>query len=81
MQLAEEARAIFGRALCEVIYEPFDLIPARVSKCGSPAVVGGIGLHESGVELVLADQQAEAIPQTRLAVRNGIRSGCGRTTV
>jgi hypothetical protein len=31
-------------------------------------IISGIGLHEAGIELVLADQQAELIAEPRLTV-------------
>jgi hypothetical protein len=32
------------------------------------AEIGGVGFNESGIEIVLADQQTELIPQTGLAI-------------
>ena len=60
--------AIFGGALGQVVDEGFDLISAGISQGGGAAVIGGIGLHEAGIEVVLADQQAEAVAEARLAV-------------
>jgi len=41
---------------------------------GSATVVGGIGLHEACVQLVLADQQAETVAEARLDVVVAIAS-------
>ena len=66
--MAEQTVAILGGSLCQVVDEGLDRFAAGVTEGWSAAVVGGIGLHEGGIELVLADQQAETIAQARLTV-------------
>ena len=48
--------------------EGFDLIRAGIAQRGGAAVVSGIGFDEAGIEMVLADQQAEAVAEARLTV-------------
>jgi hypothetical protein len=66
--LADEPVAIFGGALGQIVDEGFDLLSAGIPQGGGSAVVGGIGLHEASIEVVLADQKAEAVTEARLAV-------------
>jgi hypothetical protein len=60
VELTEQPLAILGGA--------FGQIPAGITKCGGAAVVGSVGLHEASIEVVLANEQAEAVPETRLAI-------------
>ena len=53
--------------------EGFDQITTGFFEGFGAAEVGGVGLHECGIEVVLADQKAELIAQSRLAVRNHFR--------
>ena len=78
IELADQPVAIFGGALGQIVDEGFDLISAGISQGGGAAVVGGIGLHEASIELVLADQQAEAVAEARLAVLVAVISVRGR---
>jgi hypothetical protein len=52
----------------QIVNEGFDLLSAGISQSGGPAVVSGIGLHEASIEMVLANQEAEAVAEARLAV-------------
>ena len=78
VELADQPVAIFGGALGQIVDEGFDLISAGISQGGGSAVVGGIGLHEASIELVLANQQAEAVAEARLAVLVAVISVRGR---
>ena len=49
-----------------------DQLPAGAAESCGAAEVGGILLHEIGIEVVLADQKAELIPEPRLAVSRTI---------
>jgi hypothetical protein len=68
VELADQPVAIFDGTLGQIVDESFDLISAGISQGGSAAIVGCIGFHEASIELVLADQQTEAVPEARLAV-------------
>ena len=48
--------------------EGFDQVSAGFFEGFGAAEVSGVGLHESGIEVVLADQKAELVAQTRLTV-------------
>ena len=74
VELADEPLAIFGGALSQIVDKGFDLISAGISQGGGTAAVSCVGLHEARVELVLADQQAEAVAEARLAVVVAITS-------
>ena len=79
--MTEKAIAVGSCSLCQVIDEGFDRFAAGVSKDWRSAIVGGIGLHEGRIELVLADQQAEAIAKARLTVVVAIGSVRRRRTM
>jgi len=66
--LANQPITIFRGTLGKVVDEGLDLVPVGISQSGSFAEVGGVGLHEAGFQMVLTDQQAEAIAEPRLAV-------------
>jgi hypothetical protein len=68
IELADESVAIFRGAHCQIVDEGFDLITAGISESGGSAVVGSIGLHESSIELMLTDEQAQAVAEARLGV-------------
>jgi hypothetical protein len=68
IELADQPVAIFRGAHGQIVNEVFDLLSAGLSQGGSSTVVSGVGFHESSIEVVLADQQAEAVAETRLAV-------------
>ena len=78
--MAEQTLAILGSSFCKVVDEGFDRFSAGVAEGWGSAVVGGIGLHEGGIELVLTDQQAETITQARLTVVVAVGSVRGRRT-
>src|ERR1700722_13314425 len=50
-----------------MVDEGFDLLSTGIPQGRSSTVIGGIGLHEAGVQLVLANQEAKSIAETRLA--------------
>src|ERR1700690_4243026 len=66
IEFADQSVSIFLRSLGEVGDEGFDQLTTGVLECLRAAEVSGIGLHQSGIEVVLADQKTELIPQTRL---------------
>ncbi len=66
--MGQKSISIGSCSLCKVVDESFYGFPASVSKDWRSAVVGGKSFHESRIELVLTDQQAETITQARLTV-------------
>jgi hypothetical protein len=66
--LADQPLAIFGGTFGQIVYEILDQFPAGIAECGGAAVVGGLGLHEASIEVVLANQQAEAVAEARLTI-------------
>jgi hypothetical protein len=48
--------------------EGFDPIPAGLADFLGAAEISGIALDQGGIELMLADQEAESIAEARLAV-------------
>ena len=83
VELADEPVAIFGGALGQVVDKGFDLITGSIPQGGGATVVGGKGLHEASIQLVLANQQAETVAEARLAVVVAIisvRGGFGLIT-
>src|ERR1700722_1171897 len=68
VELADQPVSIFGGTLGQMVDEGFDLLSAGIPQGGGSAIIGGIGLHEPSIELVLTDQEAEPIAKPRLAV-------------
>lgn len=66
VEFGKKASVVFAGPFSEVIDEGFDHIPAGASQLFGSAELSGIALHEMGIELVLADQEAQAIAQPRL---------------
>jgi hypothetical protein len=52
--------------------EGFDQIPTGFLESFGAAEVCGISLHECGIEVELANQKAELVPETGLAVARAI---------
>ena len=60
--------------------EGFDQIPTGFFEDFGAAEVGGIGLHESGIEIELSNEKAELVAQSGLTVTRTIsiaRNGRG----
>src|SRR5580692_10275609 len=68
VELADEPVAIFGGALGQMADEGFDLLSAGIPQGGGSAVVSSIGLHQASIQMVLANQQTEAVAEARLCV-------------
>jgi hypothetical protein len=68
IEVTEKGLAIGGGALGKVVNEGLDLITTGVSKGCGAAVIGRVGFHEAGIELMLADQQAEAVTESWLTI-------------
>ena len=71
IELADQAITVFFGRCSQMGDEGFDQIAAGLLKCFGTAEVGGVGLHEVRIEVVLADQKAELIAETRLAILSG----------
>jgi len=68
VEFADETVPVFFRRCRQVGDEGLDQVSARFLDGLGAAEVRGVGLHEVGIEVVLADQKAEAIAEARLAV-------------
>ena len=78
IKVAEKAFAIARSSFGQVVNEGFDLVSACIAQGRSSAVIGGIGLHQTGVEPMLADQEAESVTEPWLTVLMAIVSIRGR---
>jgi hypothetical protein len=80
--VTKKGGTILGGTFGQVIDEGFDLLSAGIVKGRSSAIIGGIRFHESGIELMLANQKTETVTETRrcgTAIAVYCRSG--RSTV
>ena len=64
IQMTKKRRSIISGAFGQVIDEGFDLLSVGIVKGRGSAVIGGIGFDQSGIELMLTNQQAETITET-----------------
>ena len=65
---ADQHVPVFFCACCKVRNKGLNQIPIRFFQGWRAAEIGGVGFNESGIEIVLADQETELIPQTGLAI-------------
>ena len=68
VELAEQGIAVFLGPVGQVGDEVFDLLTSRFAEGFGAAEIDGIGLDQVGIELVLADQLAEAVADLGAAV-------------
>src|ERR1700687_1681759 len=68
IELANQHVPVFLCACGQVRNKGLDQISIRFLQGWSTAEIGGVCLNESGIEIVLADQQTKLIPQTGLAI-------------
>src|SRR5579872_4928896 len=68
IEFSDKTIPILDSTFGEVVDEGFDHIAAGRSQFFGSTELSGIAFHEIGVELVLADQQAETIAKPRLAI-------------
>ena len=81
IQFADERIAVFFRSRGKVRDEGFDQLSTCLSNSFCPTEVGGVGLYQVGIEVVLADEQAKSIAQPGLAIAvRGVRSTRGKGT-
>jgi hypothetical protein len=76
IQVGQQSIEIGGSSLSEVVDESFYRFPAGLTKNRRAAIIGGKGLHEGGVKVVLTDQQSETITKARLTVVMAVGSIC-----
>ncbi len=72
IEFADQAIAVFLRGRCQMRDERLDEIPLGLLERWRAAEVGGVRLNQRGIEVVLADQEAEAVPQSRLTIFRAI---------
>src|SRR6266851_2118705 len=68
VELAEQRNAVFLGPVGQVSDKAFDLFPGGFAEGFGPAEIDGVGLDQVGIELVLADQLAEAVTDLGAAV-------------
>ncbi len=68
VELAEQGVAVFLGPVGQVRDEAFDLFAGGFAEGFGAAEIDGVGLDEVGIELVLADQLAEAVANLGSAV-------------
>ena len=79
IELAEQRITVPSCPIGEVRDERLDLSLAGVAERWGTAIISGIGLHEAGIEPVLADQQAELVAEARLTVLVAVVSIRGKS--
>ncbi len=62
VELAQESVAVFLGPFGQPLDEVLDLLSASLAERLRAAEVDGVGFYEFGIELVLADELAEAVP-------------------
>jgi hypothetical protein len=61
VELANQGVFVFGGPVRDMVDEVLDLLPAGLFQGLHPAVIDGVGLDQDGIELMLADELAEAV--------------------
>src|ERR1019366_2753130 len=61
VELTEQRASVLLGRLSKLLHEAFDLLTSGVFEGFSAAEVDGIGFHQLGIELVLADDLAELV--------------------
>src|SRR5207248_3696663 len=73
VQLAEHCIAVLFRPVRQVRDEALDLFSGCIPESLGAAEVDGVGLHQTGIELVLANDLAESIADFRTTVASSDR--------
>src|SRR4029077_630732 len=73
IELAEQGTAVLFGPVAQVLDEILDLLACSLTQTLHPTEVGGIGLHQSRIQLVLANDLAEAIADLGTAVTSVCR--------
>jgi hypothetical protein len=71
IEVTDQTGPVFGGPLGQVVDEIGDQFPTGLAEGSGAAEVSGIAFDQGGIELMLADQLAEAIAQPGLAVVRG----------
>jgi hypothetical protein len=74
IQFADEGIPIFFCGSCKLRDERFDQVATGIFKSGSAAEIRGIGFHERWIEIVLTNQKAQLIAQSKVSVARAVRS-------
>src|ERR1022692_3577700 len=61
VELAEQAIAVLLGRIGQLLHEAFDLLTSGIFQGFGTAEVDGVGFHQLGIELVLADDLAEPV--------------------
>src|ERR1700722_15105477 len=78
IQFADECVSILLRSGRKLSDERFDQVTARIFKSRGAAEIRGVRLNERWIEIVLANQQAQLVTQSRLSVARAV---CSRMTI
>jgi hypothetical protein len=68
IELADQSIPVIFRGGRELGDEGFNKIATGFFERLGPAEIGGISLHEGGIEIMLTDQKTEFVPEPGLAV-------------
>ena len=68
VELAEKPRAVPTGPLRQMGDEGLNQVPAGFAEFLSAAEISGVALDQSGIELMLADQQAKSVTKAGLAI-------------
>src|SRR5258706_6537502 len=68
IESADQHVPVFFCACSEVRNKGLHQIAIRFFQGGRAAEIGGVGFNKRGIEIVLANQQTELIPQARLTI-------------
>src|ERR1035441_9488432 len=61
VEVTQQSTTILLGRLSKLLHEVFDLLTSGVFECFGAAEINGIGFHQLGIELVLADDLAEPV--------------------
>src|SRR6266550_4239252 len=68
VELAEQGIAVFLDPIRQMNYKSFDLLTLRFTQSFDSAIIRGVGLHQVGIEPMLANDLAKAVADSGTAV-------------
>ena len=74
IEFADEPVSILLGECRELSDKRFNQVTAGFFQGLCTAEIGGVSFHEVGIEVVLTDQQAKSVPQSRLVIARAVRS-------
>ena len=76
--MAKQGIAVLLGPVGQMVDEVFDLLTSRVTQLFSPAEIGRVGLNETGIELMLADELAQPVadPGPAIPIAVAMETGC-----